>query len=57
MIPESLPLPSRLYFINYEHSSYPSRAYLGSSILEKTGIAGSTVDGGSVYPGKHYVSC
>ena len=57
MIPESLPLPSRLYFINYKHSSYPSRAYLGRSILEKTGIASSTVDGGSMYPGKHCVSC
>ena len=57
MIPESLPLPSRLYFINYKHSGYLWRAYLGRSILEKTGIAGSTVDGGSMYPGKHCVSC
>lgn len=35
MIPESLPLPSRLYFINYEHSGYPSRAYLGRSIWKR----------------------
>lgn len=38
-------------------NSYSWRAYLGRSILERTGISLSKVVGGSVYPGIHDIIC